>query len=139
MLNDLIKELKTSIGPQVREQTPLNAEQADRALELGGESVKEVVDGEMKRGNISGLMSMLQGGKSLDQSNPIVMKAGGVFVGKLVEKLNLSPEMARQVEQTVLPLVLQFLNKKKSEGGLGSLLGGGLGGFLKGGLGGLFR
>ena len=139
MLDNLIKELKESIGPQVREETSLQAEEADRALELGGESVKEVVEGEMKRGNIAGLMSMLKGSSAIDHSNPVVGKVGAVFMKKLVEKLGLSPDIARQVEQKVVPMVLNFLSKKQADGSLSSLLGGGLGGMLKGGLGGLFR
>lgn len=139
MLDNLIKELKDSIGPQVRQETALQADEADRALELGGESVKEVVEGEMKRGNVSGLMGLLKSSGSIDHSNPIVGKVGAVFMKKLVEQLGLSPDMARQVEQKVVPMVLDFLSKKQADGSLGSLLGGGLGGMLKGGLGGLFR
>lgn len=139
MLDNLIKELKESIGPQVREETSLQAEEADRALELGGESVKEVVEGEMKRGNISGLMGMLKDSSAIDHSNPVVGKVGAVFMKKLVDKLGLSPDAARQVEQKVVPLVLDFLSKKQADGSLSDLLGGGLGSMLKGGLGGFFR
>ena len=140
MIDNLLNELKGALGPEVKQQTGLDQDKADRALELAGQSAKEVAESEASSGNVQGLMQLL-GNKGGDtHANPLVSKIGANYVGKLVSQLGLSPEVAKQVESTVIPMVVRFASQRFQEGGgtgaLGSLLGGGglggmLGGFFK--------
>lgn len=139
MLDNILKDLKGAIGGDVQQRAGLNPDKADRAIELAGESAKEVAEDEVRKGNLQGLMSLMNSKGTATHSNPIVSKIGANLVGKLVTTLGLTPEVAKQVEGVVVPMMVNFISdrfSKEGMGGLGGMLGGGkLGGML----GGLFK
>lgn len=142
MLENIIKDLKGAIGQDVQQRSGLDADKANKAIELAGESAKEVAEDEMRKGNTQGLMSLLGNKGATDHSNPIVTKIGANLVAKLVERLGLTPQVAKQVEGVIVPLMVSFISDrvgKSGLGGLGSLLGGKGGGGLGGMLGGFFK
>ncbi|AHM63578.1 hypothetical protein D770_26675 [Flammeovirgaceae bacterium 311] len=140
MLDDIIKELKGSIGKDVQQRSGLDPQKADRAIEMAGQSAKEVAEDEVRKGNLQGLMGLMNQKEGAGHENPIVGKIGANLVGKLVSGLGLTPEVAKQVEGVVVPLMVSFISNKFQNskgggmGGLGGLLGGsgGLGGMLGG-------
>lgn len=142
MLDTIINDLKGAIGTDVQQRAGLNPEKADRAIELAGQSAKEVAEDEVRKGNMQGLMSLLNNKGTASHSNPIVSKIGANLVGKLVTTLGLTPEVAKQVEGVVVPLMVSFIGNrfaKEGMGGLAGMLGGGKMGGLGGMLGGLFK
>ncbi len=144
MLDSILQELKGAIGKDVQQRAGLTPDKADRAIELAGHSAKEVAEDEVRKGNVQGLMSLLNNKDSASHSNPIVSKIGANLVGKLVNTLGLSPQIAKQVEGVVVPMMISFIgsrfqeSKESGGGGLGGLLGGNMGG-LGGMLGGFFK
>lgn len=144
MLENIINELKGAIGNDVQQRAGLGPDKADKAIELAGQSAKEVAEDEVRKGNVQGLMSLMQNKEGASHSNPIVSKIGANLVAKLVEQLGLTPQVAKQVEGVVVPLMVSFIgsrfqNSKGGMGGLASILGGGGSGGLGGMLGGLFK
>jgi hypothetical protein len=144
MLDDIIKDLKGAIGNDVQQRSGLGPDKADRAIEMAGQSAKEVAEDEVRKGNLQGLMGLMNQKGSAGHQNPIVSKIGANLVGKLVTNLGLTPEVAKQVEGVVVPLMVNFVsdrfqNTKGGMGGLGSILGGGKSGGLGGMLGGFFK
>ena len=144
MLDNIINELKGAIGNDVQQRAGLGPAKADKAIELAGQSAKEVAEDEVRKGNVQGLMSLMQNKEGISHGNPIVSKIGANLVAKLVEQLGLTPQVAKQVEGVVVPLMVSFIssrfqNSKGGMGGLGSILGGGGSGGLGGMLGGLFK
>lgn len=141
MLDNIIKELKGAIGNDVQQKAGLDAGNANKAIELAGQSAKEVAEEEVRKGNMQGLMSLLGSKGGASHQNPMVSKIGANLVGKLVEQLGLTPQVAKQVEGVVVPLMINFISDRfqKDKGGLaglagmlgGSKMGGMLGGFFK--------
>lgn len=141
MLDNILNELKGAIGSDVQQKAGLPPDKADKAIELAGQSAKEVAEDEVRKGNVQGLMSLLNNNNNVSHSNPIVSKIGANLVSKLVTTLGLSPQVAQQVEGVVVPMMVKFIgdrfqnSKESGGGGLGGLLGskmGGLGGMLGG-------
>lgn len=143
MLDSIINDLKGAIGKDVQQRAGLSPEKAGSAIEMAGQSAKEVAEDEVRKGNIQGLMSLVNNkGAAASHSNPIVSKIGANLVGKLVTGLGLTPEVAKQVEGVVVPLMVSYLGnrfEKEGMGGLAGMLGGGKLGGLGGMLGGLFK
>lgn len=144
MLDNILNELKGAIGSDVQQKAGLPPDKADKAIELAGQSAKEVAEDEVRKGNVQGLMSLLNNKEGVSHSNPIVSKIGANLVSKLVTTLGLSPQVAQQVEGVVVPMMVKFIgdrfqnSKESGGGGLGGLLGGNMGG-LGGMLGGFFK
>lgn len=141
MLDNIINELKGAIGNDVQQRASLDPGKANKAIELAGQSAKEVAEDEVRKGNMQGLMSLLSSKGGATHENPVVGKIGANLVAKLVEQLGLTPQVAKQVEGVVVPLMINFIsdrfqNTKGGMGGLASILGGsnlgGLGGMLGG-------
>ncbi|EMR04625.1 hypothetical protein [Cesiribacter andamanensis] len=136
MIDNLLTELKGALRQDVKQKTGLEQDKADQAIELAGQSAKEVAEEEVSRGNIQGLMQLVGNKGGETHANPLVSKIGANFVGKLVSQLGLTPEVAKQVEGVVVPLMVRFVSQRFQEGGgmgaLSSLMGGGLGGMLGG-------
>lgn len=151
MWQEIIKTAKDALTGELKSKANLNEQQAKESIELTGESTKEVLTEEVKKGNIQQITDLFSGRKPSSTDNPLVQKIGNQLVGKLVSQLGLSKETASTVERVVLPYLLDMLNKKS--GGTGSspsaqhilsmlggsdLLSGGLQDKIKKGLGGLF-
>jgi hypothetical protein len=144
MLESIINDLKGAIGKDVQQRAGLSPEKAGSAIEMAGQSAKEVAEDEVRKGNMQGLLSLVnnKGGAAASHSNPIVSKIGANLVGKLVTGLGLTPEVAKQVEGVVVPLMVSYIGnrfEKEGMGGLAGMLGGGKLGGLGGMLGGMFK
>ncbi|MFA0963160.1 hypothetical protein AB9P05_15260 [Roseivirga sp. BDSF3-8] len=110
MLDQILTQVKESIGDKLSEQG-LNQSQRDKAVELAGKSVQEVVKVEASGGNLDGLLSLF-GGKSDMANNPIVKKIGNLLANKLVSYLNLPDSMAATISKTVVPTLINTISAK---------------------------
>jgi hypothetical protein len=142
MIENLLTELKGALRQEVKQKTGLEQDKADQAIDLAAQSAKEVAEQEVSRGNIQGLMQLMGTSGEETHANPLVSKIGASFIGKLVEQLGLTPEVAKQVEGVVVPMMVAYVAKQfKDAGGMGALgsLLGGMGGGMGGMLGGFFK
>ncbi len=153
MWNEIINKAKDNITGEIQNRAGINQQQADKSIDLAGESSREVLLDEAKQGNVQQIMSLFRGSKPGASGNPLVQKISNNLVGKLVSQLGLSPETAGTVETIAVPYLLNLVNQKTggqdsapSQQSLMSLLGGGSGGLasgvtdqLKKGLGGFFK
>ena len=152
MWQEIIKNAKEVLTGDLQNKEGLNEQQARESIELTGESTKEVLTEEVKKGNLQQITDLFSGRKPSSSDNPLVQKIGHQLVVKLVNQLGLSKETASNVERVVLPHLLDMLNKKS--GGTGTtpsaqhilsmlggsdLLSGGIQDKIKRGLGGFFK
>ncbi|WP_017733566.1 hypothetical protein [Nafulsella turpanensis] len=152
MWQEIIKNAKDALSGDLKNKADLNDQQAKESVELAGESTKEVLTEEAKKGNIQQITDLFSGRKPSSSDNPLVQKIGSQLVGKLVNQLGLSKDTATTVERTVVPYLLDLLNKKS--GGTGNspsaqhilsmlggadILSGGIQDKIKKGLGGFFK
>jgi hypothetical protein len=142
MIENLLTELKGALRQEVKQKTGLEQDKADQAIDLAAQSAREVAEQEVSRGNIQGLMQLMGSSESETHANPLVSKIGASYISKLVEQLGLTPEVAKQVEGVVVPMMVSYVAKQfKDAGGMGALgsLLGGMGGGMGGMLGGFFK
>lgn len=152
MWQEIIKTAKNALSGDLQNKAGLNEQQAKESIELTGESAKEVLTDEVKKGNLEQITDLFSGRKPSSTNNPIIQKISHQLVGKLVGQLGLSKETATTVERMVIPYILDLLNKKSGGAGttpsaqhilsmLGGsdLLSGGIQDKIKKGLGGFFK
>jgi hypothetical protein len=141
MLDQLLNEIRNKASEGVKREAQLDDEGVEKVLHLTKDSAQEVAQREISDGNMQSLMGLFGKDQVPDHSNPVVSKIGASLIDKLVSQMGLKPEVARSVEQIVVPLLMQVLNGKVKKDGLGSLISvftGGKGGGILGKLGGLF-
>ena len=61
MLSDLINFAKGQLGDTVTQNTPLNHQQSEEAIEIGGNTIFEGLKNEVMAGNLPQLMSLFSG------------------------------------------------------------------------------
>lgn len=150
MLDSIIDSVKGQAISAITGQASVTPAQAEQALPLAQDSIKEGLMGAATSGQfgeISSLLKLAGGGAGLGAltSNPLFSTILGGFAGKLVSKLGLGSGVANTVAGAALPLIMSKLGGAATkEGGgaldLGSitkLLGGGAAGSAGGALGGL--
>src|SRR5690606_38662596 len=92
------------------------------------------VSGQVKNGNIEGLVSMLNSDSNFS-SNATFQTFVSNLNQDFIQKLGLSPEVSSKISTFVLPFILQkistFMGGKVDADGLKNILGSGLGDSLK--------
>lgn len=152
MWNEIINKAKDNILGEIQNRAGVNQQQAEKSVDMAGESTREVLLDEAKQGNVQQIMSLFRGNKPAASGNPLVQKISNNLVGKLVSQLGLSQNVAGTIESIAIPYILNLVNQKTggsdsapSAQSLVSLLGGsdaltsGLKDKLKSGLGGFFK
>ena len=150
MLDSIINAVKGQAISAMTGQTEINQQQAEQALPLAQDSIKEGLMGAAtsgKFGEISSLLKMASGGSTMSSltSNPVFASILGGFVGKLTSKLGLGSGVANSVAGAALPLIMSKLGGEATKQGgdsldlasITKLLGGGAAGAAGGALGGL--
>ncbi len=129
MLDSLLDGMKGQIASALAEKAGLDMGQAEQAVPVAGESIKEGIMGAVSDGDVSGVMSMFSGDDM--QSSSIFQKIASIFTGKL-GALGIGGGSA--VSALALPMILNKIKGAASgEGGqmdasgLMSVLGGGAG------------
>ena len=164
MLDSLLDGMKGQVAGALAEKAGIELGQAEQAVPLAGESIKEGIMGAVTGGNSDGVMSMLSGlaggggggamgalsglagggGAGGMMKNMVFAGIAQNFVGKLTGQLGIPAGIANTVSTMALPMIMGKISgaaNDASEGeginaaGLMKVLGGG-GGAL-GALGGL--
>lgn len=110
MLDQILSQVKSKLGGELNE-AGLDETQKDKAVELAGESVQEVVKVEASGGNVDGLLDLF-GGKTDLASSPIVKKIGNLLANKLVASLNLPEGVASAVSTKLIPMLIGMISNK---------------------------
>ena len=167
MLDSLLDGIKGQVAGALAEKTGLNMGQAEQAVPMAGESIKEGILGAVTKGKTDDLMGMFSsltgGGGGGGAMGALAGLAGGGggggiggmmknmvfagiaqnFVGKLTSKLGIPAGVANSVSGLALPMILNKI-KGAASGSSGQVDQAGLlktlgvdAGSLLGGLGGL--
>lgn len=138
---------KGHLSKMISDQTGLQGNQTDEAVEVTKDTVGNGLKDELMKGNFSGVMDLFNGNAPTTTSNPIVGSITGKLVNNLAARLGISEGVAQQVAHIAIPFIMNKLSsndtgKATNEQDLVEKLGmggdSGLGGVLKG-LGGMFK
>ncbi len=150
MLDSILSLGKGELQKMLSQQTGLQGNQTDEAVEVTRDTVGNGLKDELMKGNFSGVMDLFNGKAPTTTSNPIVSGITSNLVRNLAAKIGISESVAQQVAAIAIPFIMNMLSSDKTgkasnEQDLVEKLGmggdSGLGGLLKnlGGLGGLFK
>ncbi len=150
MLDSILSMGKAQLGKMISDQTGLQANQTDEAVEVTKDTVGNGLKDELMKGNFGGVMDLFNGKAPTTTSNPIVNSITSSLVTNLASKLGISQGIAQQIANLAIPFVMNKLSsddtgKASNEQELVEKLGmgndSGIGGLLKnlGGLGGMFK
>ena len=141
---------KGQLAKMLTDQTGLQEDKTDQAIEVTKDTVGHGLKDEMMKGNFGGVMDLFNGNAPTTTANPIVNGITGNLVSNLASKVGIPEGIAQQVANIAIPFIMNKLSsgetgKASSEQDLVEKLGmgsdSGLGGVLKGlgGLGGMFK
>lgn len=144
MLNSIVKNIAPEVLSAVTEKFGLNQDMGNIAVDTTKDSLQEGVSHEISKGNLDGLLAMFNNGA---ETSPIFKSLTSKLAGDYTQRLGLTPDLATQISNYVLPLVLtkisSMLGGKVDKDSLSKALasGGLLGkaGDLLGGLGNIFK
>ncbi|MEM6319793.1 MAG: DUF937 domain-containing protein [Bacteroidota bacterium] len=129
MLDSLLDGMKGQVASALAEKTGINMGQAEQAVPLAGESIKEGIMGAVTKGNTDDVMimfsSLIGGGGGGGAMGALAGLAGGGgggvggmmknmvfsgiaqnFVGKLTSKLGIPAGIANSVSSMALPMIM---------------------------------
>ena len=150
MLDSLLSMGKGQLAKMLTDQTGLQENQTDQAIEVTKDTVGNGLKDELMKGNFGGVMDLFNGNAPTTTSNPIVSSITGNLVSNLASKVGIPEGIAKQVANIAIPFVMNKISsdetgKASNEQDLVEKLGmggdSGIGGVLKGlgGLGGMFK
>ena len=142
MLDSLISGLKDQAVGAIAGQTGIDAQQAQAALPLAQDSIKEGIMGAATSGNFGGITDMLKlaggggGGVAGLAKNAVYASIATKFLGKLTSSLGLGDGIAQKISGIALPMILGKLGSQVTKdggsamdlGAITSMLGGGAAG-----------
>ena len=150
MLQDIINQTTGSLLSDLRGKIGLDEGTAKEELDVSKESLISSLGKEVASGNLNGIIGMLNAGSDAKNTGVFKNLLSGLN-SSYVSKLGISPELANQIGNLVLPVILSAIAGSKSgdfgKTDLTKMLGEGFGGslmdkagdLLKGGLGNLFK
>lgn len=114
MLSELINFAKNQLGDKVTQNTPLNQQQSEEAIEIGGHSIFDGLKNEAMSGNLPQLFSLFSGNLDMNSAmnNPIVQGIARNFVSNVVSRLGVSPEIATSIVNFILPLLFSTVKQQ---------------------------
>ena len=133
--------LKGQATSALTSQTGLDAGQAQAALPLAQDSIKEGLMGAVTSGNFGGITDLLKtagggGGVAGLAQNAVYGSIATKFLGKLTSSLGLGEGVAQKVSAVALPMILGKLGSQATKdggsgldlGAIASMVGGGAAG-----------
>ena len=150
MLDSLLSIGKGQLAKMLTDQTGLQEDKTDQAIEVTKDTVGNGLKDELIKGNFGGVMDLFNGNAPTTTSNPIVSGITNNLVSNLASKVGIPEGIASQVANIAIPFVMNKISsdetgKASNEQDLVEKLGmggdSGIGGMLKGlgGLGGMFN
>ena len=121
MLDSLMDGIKGQVVSTLKEKTGLDGGQAEQAVPMAKDSITEGITSAMAGGNMSGILSMFSGGGSNGgggglMENMVYKSIAGNFINKLTSKLGIPESMASTVSSFALPMIMDKIKGKASDG-----------------------
>jgi hypothetical protein len=117
MLEIIVSSLKNELQQEFGDEQNFSPDKADSAVALAKDEIFDTVKDEAGRGNLSGLMSLLQQKEQL-AAHPIVINTIRKYAGKLGTQLALDPETADKVANFAIPFAIGKLISLSEEQGM---------------------
>jgi len=117
MIDQIINSLKGELSSKLVSDYNIEDKNVDQAVDVAQKSIMETVQGEVGRGNISGLLSMLQD-KDQVAANPIVTHMIRKYAGDLGAKFGLEPSVAASIANFAIPFIIGKFQDIVQEKGL---------------------
>ncbi len=114
MIEDILSQVKDSLLKDAVSEYGLTEEKAEASVDVAQESILDGFKKEFSSGNVTGLLSLLQGKEDI-MTNPIVMSIIGQYGGKLISQLGLSPQMAEGLSKFAIPFIMRQFTQKTAE------------------------
>ncbi len=150
MFQEIFNKTSGDILSGLTEQFGLGQDQAKSAINLTKDNLISSIGKEAATGNMDGILKMLNMGSGA-QSSPMFQNLVGDLSSSYISKLGVSPQIASQISNFILPKIIAAISGSKSGNldksdlmkmisqGAGSSLSDKAGDLLKGGLGNLFK
>lgn len=114
MWQEIIDNAKNTLTGRIQNGVGINPVQAENAVQLAGESSREVLIREAREGNVDSIISLFKGEDETSTSHPLSLKISEHLHPKLVNELGLRPEDAKEVEHAAVPYILKLVDAKLS-------------------------
>lgn len=123
MIDQIINSLKGELTSKLVSDFKIENDHVDQAVDVAQKSIMETVQGEVGRGNVGGLLSMLQDKDKL-ASNPIVTHMIRKYAGDLGAIIGIEPSVAASIANFAIPFIISKFQDVVQEKGLdlGSLM-----------------
>lgn len=112
MWKEVITKAKDKIAGEVQNQGGVSGPDANKSIDLAGESIREVLSREAKQGNIQPIMELFRSRNPANSGNPLMQQITSNLDDKLVNQLNLPLDKAKGVESITLPYLINLLNQE---------------------------
>jgi hypothetical protein len=114
MIDQLINSFKGKAIDMIMEKFGLSNEQANGSVDVVGDEVQASVAKQASSGNLSGILNMFEDADG-DGIPDALEGIGENVIGGLVQKVGLSPDLAKSVSDSVIPMAVQFFGGKMKE------------------------
>jgi uncharacterized protein YidB (DUF937 family) len=149
MLEKLLGTLKSEVGGQIINQTQLPQAHLDGVFKVLGDVAKKEVTGHILGGGLENVMNLFSNQQNNAGANQIQSNLHSGVIDGLINKLGLSPDVAKNVSAVAVPALINMITRKNSATPdndpsplheiFGTAQSSGIGGIAKNLLGGLFK
>jgi hypothetical protein len=117
MLESIINSAKAELGKKLTENGVADS-QMDDVLGLAKESVLDNFKSSAGGGDLNGILNLFNGKQSI-QSSSLVNNIVGDYASRLISKLGFSNSTANSIANIAIPFIMNMINKKTPDKGLG--------------------
>ncbi|MEM8524563.1 MAG: hypothetical protein AAGG68_07960 [Bacteroidota bacterium] len=117
MLDKLFDSIGGDVVSSLTEKTGINLEQAKAVLPIAQDTMQTGLMDEVKSGNISGILGMLNSSGDALQSNSLFDKIKGMFLQNILSKLGLPESVAGMVAGTGMNSIVSSASNFLGGGG----------------------
>lgn len=138
MLDQILKQVQTSIGSEIATRFNLNAAQAQKSAETLADTVESQVSKQTQSGGLDLLGNLFSNTPNTSQSNDFMSNLMGEAGKNLMSKAGLDADTASRISAEFIPKIVDMLTQKSGGDASSLLTGSGLSGVM-GSLGGIFK
>ena len=108
-------EVKGQLEDKLEKTVGIDADKADDVVKVGTESIFDGFKDELLSGNVSGLTNLVKGNVQDVAENAIIKKISGKVVGAICSKVGLPEAVSQKAVDTMIPVVMNLMNKKDED------------------------
>lgn len=140
MFDDIINSLKDEVGGSLMEKLGLSNEDAGKAVDIAGDTVKEVMERDSDGFGLDDILNLFSNDKNNETADNLENNISTHLSQNLTEKMGLSSDMISSIKSMILPILLNLITSKLGGDGnkVNDIFGENIGGLIRG-LGGLFK